>query len=128
MHRANGSYRHRKLVVLPEIGPVDGRTRPAILYKEVAAAIVADLGGLNFITRAQRELVKRASGLAVLADRIEEELVNGRPVDLSEYTLVVNSQARVLRVLGIERIARDVTPPDPLAYAKAIRAQHGLAE
>jgi hypothetical protein len=61
------------------------------------------------LTRAQKELVKRASGLAVLADQVEERLVNGEAVDVTEYTTVVGTQSRVLRVLGTERIARDVT-------------------
>jgi hypothetical protein len=116
----NGRLPRRRVLILPEIGAVDGRTRPAMLYKEVAGAVADDLGGVQHLTRAQKELVKRAAGLAVLADQVEERLVNGESVDVTEYATVVGTQSRVLRTLGLRRVARDVTPPDPLAYAKAM--------
>jgi hypothetical protein len=122
MRRANGKASARRVMVLPEIGPVDGRTRPAILYREVAGAIAGDLGGLDQLSRAQRELVKRCAGLAVLADRVEERLVKGEAVDVTEYATMVSTQSRVLRVLGLKRVPRDVTP-DPLAYARARAAE-----
>jgi hypothetical protein len=49
MRPANGNKRSRKLMIVPEVGPIDGRTRPAILYKEVAGAVAADLGGAEHL-------------------------------------------------------------------------------
>jgi hypothetical protein len=104
-------------MILPEIGPIDGRTRPAIMYREVARAVASDLGGTDNLTRAQKELIKRAAGLAVLADQHEERLLKGEPVDLNEYTGIVSTQSRVLRTLGLKRVTRmktigDVLPPE----------------
>jgi hypothetical protein len=48
-------------MILPEIGAIDGRTRAAHLYKEVACAIAADLGGPDQLSKAERELVKRSA-------------------------------------------------------------------
>jgi hypothetical protein len=115
MRQANGNKTSRRVMILPEIGPIDGRTRPAIMYREVACAVAEDLGGKDQLSRAQLELVKRAAGLAVLADQVEHRLVNGEAVDATEYATVVGTQSRVLRTLGLKRAARDVTTLE--AYA-----------
>jgi hypothetical protein len=96
-------------MILPEIGAVDGRTRGAILYKEVACGIAEDLGGPSQLSKAERELVKRGAGLAVLADLAEERILKGEPVNVMEYTTVVATQSRLLRSLGLKRVPRDVT-------------------
>jgi hypothetical protein len=105
-------------MVLPEIGPVDGRTRPAIMYREVACAVAEDLGGKDQLSRAQLELVKRTAGLAVLADQHEERLLRGAEIDVTEYTGIVSTQSRVLRILGLKRLARDVTTLEAYAAKK----------
>jgi hypothetical protein len=118
MRPANGNKASRRVMILPEIGAIDGRTRPAIMYREVACAVAEDLGGKDQLSRAQLELVKRAAGLAVLADQAEEQLIKGGEIDVSAYTQVVATQNRVLRVLGMERVVRtvktfgDVLPPE----------------
>jgi hypothetical protein len=96
-------------MTLPEVGPVDGRTLPALYYRELAAQLISDKGGADRITRAQRELIRRAAGLGVLADQYEGKIVNGEPIDAAEYTGIVGTQSRILRVLGLGRVARDVT-------------------
>jgi hypothetical protein len=109
MRPANGGFKRRRLMILPEIGAVDGRTRQAHLYKEVACAIAEDLGGADQLSRAQKELVKRAGGLAVLADLTEERIVKGEEVDVNEYTNIAMTQSRILRTLGLKRVPNDVT-------------------
>jgi hypothetical protein len=96
-------------MILPELGPIDGRSRPAILFREVAAAVASDLGGRDRLTRAQLELVRRVAGLSVLADQIEWRIVNGQPIEVLEYTSIVGTQSRVLRSLGLKRVPKDIT-------------------
>jgi hypothetical protein len=108
MRRANGNCRSRQVMILPEIGPVDGRTRPAIKFRETAGALASDLGGADQLTRAQMELVRRVSGFAVLADQIEEQLCRGELVDLEAYVAVAGTQARILRTLGLKRLTKPV--------------------
>jgi len=96
-------------MVLPEIGRVDGRTRPALRFREMAEGMASDRGGRDMLTRGEEALIRRAAGLEVLADQIEEKLVNGLDIDIGDYANVVGRQTRVLLALGLDRKARDVT-------------------
>jgi hypothetical protein len=109
MRRANGNSRARKVMILPEVGPVDGRTRPAIKFRETAGALASDLGGADQLTRAQMELVRRVSGFAVLGDQIEERLLRGETIEIETYVAIAGTQSRILRTLGLRRVAKDVT-------------------
>jgi hypothetical protein len=61
MRRPNGQSSSRKVMILPEIGPVDGRTRPAIKFRETAAELVSHLGGREMVTAVQMEIVLTCS-------------------------------------------------------------------
>jgi hypothetical protein len=106
---ANGEIKRRKLMILPELGPIDARSRTAGLFREIAAALANDLGGKDALSKAQIELLRRASGLGVLADRIEHKLVTDKPIDPAEYVNIAAAQSRILRSLGLKRVPRDVT-------------------
>jgi hypothetical protein len=103
---------------LPEVGQIDGRTRPALAFKAVVAELASDLGGADHLSRAQMELIRRAAGLSVLASQQEADILTGGSVDVEAYTGIANTQRRLLVTLGLKRKARDVTP-DPLDYIKA---------
>jgi hypothetical protein len=107
-------------MVLPEAGPIDGRTRPAVLFREVAGQIAEDRGGVSQLSRGEMSLVRRAAGLEVVANALELRLVQGEEIDVSAYAMVCARQCRVLATLGLARRARDVSPPDPLKYAQAM--------
>ena len=95
---------------IPGFGHVDGRTRPAKAYEATVAALVADLGGEDVISRAELEIVRRAAGLGVLAQQIEAAIVSGDKVEPTQYQSVANAQGRLLARLGLRRRQRDVTP------------------
>jgi hypothetical protein len=120
MKPMNGMKARRRCMILPEIGAIDGRTRPAMLYREVAQAIAEDRGGAGQLSRGEMSLVRRAAGLEVVANAMELHLVNGEEIDVSAYAMVCARQCRVLATLGLARRARDVSPPDPLKYAQAM--------
>jgi hypothetical protein len=44
-------------MILREIGPIDDRTRPAILYREVAAAVALNPGRRDQLSRGEIEMV-----------------------------------------------------------------------
>jgi hypothetical protein len=62
--------------------------------------------------------VKRAALCGAIVADFEARWVAGQLVELGEYLAAVNVQRRVLATLGLRRRARDVTPPDPLEYAR----------
>jgi hypothetical protein len=95
-------------MILPEIGPIDGRRRAAGRFREMAEGMASDRGGRETLTRGEEALIRRAAGLEVLADLIEERMLNGQDIDISDYANVVGRQCRVLQALGLDRRARPV--------------------
>jgi len=59
----------------------------------------------------KRHLAKRASALIVWAEVEEAKLATGEKLDVQTYTTAVNALRRLLGDLGLERAARDATPP-----------------
>ena len=93
------------------LGEVDGRSREARRYRDVYVALVAHLGGEDHASEVKRHLAKRASALIVWAEVEEAKLATGEKLDVQTYTTAVNALRRLLGDLGLERAARDVTPP-----------------
>ncbi len=93
------------------LGDVDGRSREARRYHDVYAALIAHLGGEDHASEVKRHLAKRASALIIWAEMEEARLATGEVLDVQVYTTAVNALRRLLCDLGLERVARDVTPP-----------------
>jgi hypothetical protein len=87
---------------------VDGRSLMARRFREISAAMAADLG--NDLTEAQRHLIARAATLICWSEEREAELARGEEFDVALYSTVTNTLRRLLDTLGIERRPRDVTP------------------
>ena len=87
---------------------LDGRSALARRYRDLVAEFTRDLGGDP--SEAQRQLIRRASSLAVWCEAVEVRLANGEDVDIGPYTTAANSLRRILADIGLERRARDVTP------------------
>ena len=85
--------------------------------------MVNDLGGNDNVTAQQLMLVRRASGINLLCEQIETKVVNGEtvaPQTVQRYAMLARTQATVLRDLGLQRRARDVTPvPNAHEYLDA---------
>ena len=103
------------------LGEVDGRTREARRYRDVYAGLVAHLGGDDVVTEPRRHLAKRASALVVWCETEEAKLAASDDLDIGTYTTAINALRRLLGDLGLERAARDVTPP--LAAYLAAKAE-----
>jgi hypothetical protein len=74
--------------------------------------------GRNVLSEAQLSLIKRASAIECELERLDALLSLGEEVNLDEYGRATSHLRRLFEVLGIEREPRDITPPDPLAYAR----------
>lgn len=107
---------------IPGLGLVDGRTQAARHYGQLVSAISDDLGGFDEISTAERELVRRAAGLSVLATVAEAKLLNGEEIDIAELVSLGNAQRRILTTLGLQRRVRDITP-DLQTYLRATEGQ-----
>ena len=100
---------------------VDGRSPWVRRCKDVIAAHLSDLGGEDNTSAAERSIIRRASVLTVELERLEARFAlaeRRRPSDLDLYQRAAGNLRRLLEAVGIQRRPRDVTPPDPLEYAK----------
>src|ERR1700737_3068371 len=87
---------------------VDGRSAVARRYRDVLNELISDLGGHP--SGAQSPIARRAAALCVVCEQAEAEMVAGGVLDLAEFTTASNSLRRLLRDLGLERRAKDITP------------------
>lgn len=100
---------------------IDGRSPWVRRCKDVIASHLSDLGGVDNTSAAERSLVRRASVLTVELERLESRFAvagEASAEDLDIYARVAGNLRRLLEAVGIARRPRDVTPPDPLDYAR----------
>ena len=96
----------------------DGRSATARRFRDLYEDIGADLSGLDFISEAQRQLVRRASLLSAECERLEALWSRGEAeFDIQLYVVMTNALRRVLETLGLKRVPR---PPSDGANALAL--------
>jgi hypothetical protein len=102
----------------------DGRSPWARRLRDIIEAHVLDQGGADLLTEGKRALIRRASALTVELERIEGRFSTdtARESDFGAYTTGANTLRRLLESIGLERIARDITPD-----ANSYLARHGEA-
>jgi hypothetical protein len=93
--------------VLPD---VDGRSVIARRYRDIANAIFVDqAGGADQCSEARKQLIRRFAA-AVLAEQMESRLANGEQINIQEHATLSSTLVRLAQRIGIDRVARDVTP------------------
>jgi len=97
-------------VQLKSLADLDGRTNAARRVQTLVANIEQDLGGRDRLSTAQSQLAQRAALLSAVLEHQEAEWVSNGEIDLEDYTRALNSMARVLQILGVERRTRNATP------------------
>jgi hypothetical protein len=103
---------------------VDGRSAWARRLRDLIELHVADLGGADNISEAEKAIVRRAATLICELERMEVEFAvaeGSSESALEVYQRAANSMRRLLESVGLQRRSRDVTPT--LAeYLQAARA------
>jgi hypothetical protein len=93
--------------VLPN---VDGRSLVARRYRDIASAIFVDQGGEEQCSESRKQLVRRFAAAAVIAEQMEAELARGGQIDIAEHAMLSSTLVRLAQRIGINRVARDITP------------------
>ena len=90
---------------------LDGRTAIAVDMRARWAAMTADLGGEASLSYSQRSLCERALWLEHWLAVQEQALAAGEyeAFDAGRWTQACNALQGILKTLGIERRAKDVT-------------------
>ena len=90
--------------------------------RDVLDQILADIGGPEHLSEAQRQLARRAATMSIACERMEVDAALGRVIDLEAYGKISDRLGRAFKHLGIKRQPRDITPTVK-AYAARSRDQ-----
>jgi hypothetical protein len=104
-------------------GIVDERSAWVRRCKDIISQHLVDLGGEDNCSSAERSLVRRASVMTVELERLEAKFAQAGEAserDLDLYIRAAGNLRRLLEAIGLRRRPIDITPPDPLDYAREL--------
>ena len=94
---------------------VDRRSGWARRLRDISRGYIADLGGVENTSSAERSLVRRIAGVTIQLEVIEAKMADEDGQVSQAYTdLYFRGSAhlgRLLKMLGLKRRAKDVSPP-----------------
>jgi hypothetical protein len=100
-------------------------------YRDIVAAIAADLGGADTLSEAHAQMVRRYASLSVQLEFLEARLVAGEEIDDEKYARLTSSLVRVSARIGMKRIrpSKDITPsPTPATLSDYIALKRAEEE
>jgi hypothetical protein len=100
---------------------LDGRTNAAREARALRSAIIRDLTGGDDETALSALKLALVDSVAITTAIITDANVRwlrGDPVNLSEITTLSNARRRDAQLLGLERVARDITDLDSYLASK----------
>jgi hypothetical protein len=95
------------------IAGVDQRSPWVRRCRDILREHIADLGGVDSCSAAERSIVRRASVLTTELEQLEARFATAGQAnagDLETYQRCANSLRRLLESVGLQRRTRDVTP------------------
>jgi hypothetical protein len=88
----------------------DGRLALPRRFRDLCANIAADAGGVDRLSTIQLDLIRKYASLAMLGEKLQADLINGREVNLGELVVISSTLSRLATRIGLKRVAKDVTP------------------
>ena len=89
---------------------VDGRTVIYRRFRDIASQVALDQGGLDQLSEARLQLVRRFAAAAVLAEQLEAALANGQEINVERHALLCSTLTRLAQRIGLDRRAKNITP------------------
>ncbi len=92
---------------------VDGRTTWVKRARDLLSIHIADLGGEDACSEAEKGIIRRACVITVQLEQLEKKFAitnEAKPADLDLYFRGANTLRRLLDVTGLQRQSRDMTP------------------
>lgn len=89
---------------------VDGRSRRARLVHDVFTELVSDQGGPERMSQARKDLTMGFAVSAALVREAGEAFCKQEPIDFDQFNQMLSNMVRVGARIGINRVAKDVTP------------------
>jgi len=106
------------------LSDVDGRGVWVRRFRDVIESHVADLGGADIVSEAERSIVRRAAALTVELERLESQFATAGEATadgLDLYQRTAGSLRRLLEAVGLQRRTRPVGPQSMKEYAAMLR-------
>jgi len=97
-------------VRLLSLHDIDRRTRAYERTVSLIEAIEDESGGHDQLTTGQRQIIQRIALTCALAEHLEARWLSGEEIDPAVYCTIANAQKRLLELVGLRRVPRDVTP------------------
>src|SRR6516164_5413419 len=97
-------------VRLLSLHDIDRRTRAYERTVSLIEAIEDESGGHDQLTTGQRQIIQRIALTCALAEHLEARWLSGEEIDPAVYCTIANAQKRLLELVGLRRLPRDVTP------------------
>jgi hypothetical protein len=94
--------------LLPGIGV--GTSAEGRRFRDLVIQICEDQGGLERLSEARIQLVRRFTAACVLAEGLENKIIAGEPININEHALLCSSLVRIANKIGISRTPKNVTP------------------
>jgi hypothetical protein len=113
------------------IAGVDQRSPWVRRCRDVLREHVADLGGVDNCSAAERSIIRRAAVLTTELEQLETKFALAGQADagdLETYQRCSNTLRRLLESVGLQRRARDVTTPSLADIAREIEDEKHSAE
>jgi hypothetical protein len=98
---------------------VDGRSTWVRRLRDLVSLHLSDLGGEDAVSEAEKSIVRRAATLTVELEGMEAAFAvagEAKAADLDLYQRTAGNLRRLLESVGLERRAKDVTPPSLRDY------------
>jgi hypothetical protein len=92
---------------------IDGRSAWTRRCRTLIAAHIADLGGVDNCSAAERSIVRRAAVLTTELERLEAKFALAGEADVADldlYQRTAGNLRRLLEAVGLERRARTIEP------------------
>jgi hypothetical protein len=107
----------------------DGRSLWSRRMRDLMALYTSDRGGEDQLSEAQRSMIRRIAVLEIELEQMEQRFAadDRTPSLIHQYQRVVNTSRRLHQVLGISRVAKDISPPTIDQYAEQVRRREGPA-
>jgi hypothetical protein len=100
----------RPIPTLKTLAALDQRTKAVRRFQQVLAALHSDLGGVDRLSEAQKQLAQRCGFLSLQCEQLEAACLTGDSIALDMYGQLTDRLGRNLQRLGLKRVMHDVVP------------------
>jgi hypothetical protein len=91
------------------LADLDKRTTAARRARDLISSVTTDLGGIENLATAEKQIVQRAALLGVMAEDVESRWLLGEAVDPIILATLANAQRRLFESVGLKRRPSDLT-------------------